>query len=290
MARELGVDIRKVQGSGPGGRIAEGDVKAYVKEQLRAMSTGRNGSTAGIGPELPDFTRWGEVDEQALETVRRITAESTTRSWHAVPHVTQFDEADITDMDAFVSKNAPAVSKAGGKLTITAILTKVCAAALQKFPHFNASLDLRGQRIIFKKYVHIGIAVDTPRGLLMPVIRDADTKSITALAVEIVDLAERCREKKIKPTELEGGTFSISNQGSIGGVGFTPIVLWPQVAILGVSRTLLSPRPLGECVQWRKRLPLSLSYDHRMIDGADAARFLGWICESLESPLTLVLD
>jgi pyruvate dehydrogenase E2 component (dihydrolipoamide acetyltransferase) len=227
---------------------------------------------------------------QPLETVRRITAESTTRSWHAVPHVTQFDEADITEVDTFIAKHAQKVSTSGGKLTVTAILTKICAAALKQFPQFNASLDLYGQRILFKQYVHIGIAVDTPRGLLMPVIRDADTKSITALAAEIVDLARRCRDKKIKPTELEGGTFSISNQGGIGGVGFTPIVLWPQVAILGVSRASTSPRPMGECIQWRKKLPLSLSYDHRIIDGADAARFLGWICESLASPLTVVLD
>jgi pyruvate dehydrogenase E2 component (dihydrolipoamide acetyltransferase) len=290
MARELGVDLRQVEGRGSGGRITESDVKAHVKERLRAVPPGREGATQRMEPELPDFTRWGDVDVQPIETVRRVTAESTTRSWHAVPHVTQFDEADITGIDEFLSKNAPTVSKAGGKLTVTAILTKVCAAALQKFPQFNASLDPHGQRIIFKKYVHIGIAVDTPRGLLMPVIRDADTKSITALAVEIVDLARRCREKKIKPTELEGGTFSISNQGGIGGVGFTPIVLWPQVAILGVSRTSTSPQPMGECIQWRKRLPLSLSYDHRIIDGADAARFLGWICESLASPLTLVLD
>jgi len=218
MARELGVDLRKVQGSGSGGRISAADIKSYVKTRQQQGSGGDGGTDAlARAPQLPDFSKWGPVETVEMETVRRLTAQSTSVSWQTIPHVTQFDEADITGLDAFIEKNAQAVAGAGGKLTVTAILTKVCAGALEKFPHFNASIDLSNERLILKKYVHIGIAVDTPRGLLMPVIRDADTKGITALAVEISDLAERARSKKIKSAELEGGTFSISNQGGIGG-------------------------------------------------------------------------
>jgi pyruvate dehydrogenase E2 component (dihydrolipoamide acetyltransferase) len=288
MARELGVQIRNVRGSGPGGRISEADVKAHVRE--RRGASGQAAGAAGSGePELPDFTRWGEVESRNLDTVRRITALSTTMSWHTVPHVTQFDKADITSLGSFVEKHAKRVNQAGGKLTVTAVLTKVCAAALKKFPRFNASIDLKRERLVFKKYIHISMAVDTPRGLLMPVIRNADAKSITELAVEIADLAERSRNKKIKPTELEGGSFSISNQGGIGGVAFTPIVLWPQAAILGISRSAVEPRLIDGQFQPRTMLPLSLSYDHRIIDGADAARFLRWICDSLEQPFNLHL-
>jgi len=289
LARELGVDIHKVHGSGPGGRISETDVKSHVREGRGAAG---QPATAGISaePDLPDFSRWGEIEAQTLETVRRITAQSTTTSWHTVPHVTQFDKADITELGKFVEKNAKRVSRAGGKLTVTAILTKVCAEALRKFPRFNASIDLKNEQLILKKYIHISMAVDTPRGLLMPVIPNADKKSITQLALDIVDLAERSRSKKIKPTELEGGSFSISNQGGIGGVAFTPIVLWPQVAILGASRSAVEPRMLDGDFQPRTILPLSLSYDHRIIDGADAARFLRWICDSLEQPFNLLLE
>ncbi len=282
LARELGVDLAAIAGSGPGGRITEADIKSQVRQARRQ-------DAAPGEPELPDFGRWGEVESRELETVRRLTARSTAASWHAVPHVTQFDNADITDLNRFLEKNRQAVADAGGKLTLTAVLTRVCAAALKKYPRFNASIDLRQGRLILKKYVHISMAVDTPRGLLMPVIRDADRKSITRLAVEIRDLAGRAREKKVKPEELEGGTFSISNQGGIGGVGFTPIVLWPQAAILGISRAAVEPRHIDGGFQPRTILPLSLSYDHRIVDGADAARFLRWICDSLEQPMTLLL-
>ena len=285
LARELGVDIYTVQGSGPGGRISEADIKTHVR-----AAAGTGGAVhVGGESDLPDFTRWGEVEIEPLETVRRLTALSTTMSWHTVPHVTQFDEADITALGAFVEKNAKKVGAAGGKLTVTAILTKVCAEALKKYPRFNASIDLKKDRLIFKKYIHIAMAVDTPRGLLMPVIADADTKSITQLAADIMGLAQRSRDKKVKSTELEGGTFSISNQGGIGGVAFTPIVLWPQVAILGVSRSAMKPKLVDGQFEPRNILPLSLSYDHRVIDGADAARFLRWVCDSLEQPLTMYL-
>jgi pyruvate dehydrogenase E2 component (dihydrolipoamide acetyltransferase) len=193
-------------------------------------------------------------------------------------------------MTAFIEKNAPKVEKAGAKLTLTAIITRICAEALKRFPQFNASIDVAAHRIVFKRYVHIGIAVDTSRGLLVPVLRDADQKNIVDLAKAIGDLAERSRSKKIKPDELEGGTFTISNQGSIGGVGFTPIVMWPQVAILGVSRSTVKPVYVRERFEPRTILPLALSYDHRIIDGADAARFLSWIGEGLEQPMTLFLD
>jgi pyruvate dehydrogenase E2 component (dihydrolipoamide acetyltransferase) len=289
MARELGVDIAQVDGSGPGGRISETDIKAFVKAERQAAA-GAGPVIPSGAPALPDFSRWGEIEAVELETVRRLTAESTATSWHAVPHVTQFDKADITVLETFIQKNAPQVATAGGKLTVTAILTKVCAEALKRYPRFNTSLDLQGGRLITKKYIHIGIAVDTPRGLFMPVIANADTKSISQLSVDIVDLAQRARNKKIKPSELEGGTFSISNQGGIGGVGFTPIVLWPQVAILGVSRAAVEPVAVDGQFVPRKMLPLSLSYDHRVIDGADAARFLRWVCECLEQPMTLHLD
>jgi pyruvate dehydrogenase E2 component (dihydrolipoamide acetyltransferase) len=292
-ARELGVDIYDVKASGPGGRITEDDVKAHVKRGERPEKTGLPGAAAAeitAEPELPDFSRWGEVETVELDSVRRITAANMTTAWRTVPHVTQFDQADITGLQEFINKNAEKVAQNDGKLTVTAIMVKVCAAALKKFGRFNASIDPANERLILKKYVHIGIAVDTPRGLLVPVVRKASQKSISRLAAEITDLADRARNKKLKPDEMEGGTFTLSNQGGIGGVGFTPIVFWPQVAILGVSRASVVPRYIDGEFKPRSLLPLSLSFDHRIIDGADAARFLRWVCESLEHPFTMVLE
>lgn len=290
LARELGVYIHEVQGSGPGGRISEADVKAHVRERLAQTSRSPRAVPSASTPEMPDFSRWGAVDIQALTTVRRLTAQSTAASWAAIPHVTQFDEADVTDVMAFIEKKGRAARKAGAKLTITAILVRVAALALKRFPQFNASIDVDKQHIIYKKYVHVGIAADTPRGLLVPVIRDADQMTIIELAQAVADLAERAREKKIQPAELEGGTFTLSNQRGIGGIGFTPLVLWPQAAILGVSRSRLRPIYLEDGWTSRSILPLSLSYDHRIIDGADAARFLRWIADGLEQPLNLFLE
>jgi pyruvate dehydrogenase E2 component (dihydrolipoamide acetyltransferase) len=291
-ARELGVDIYAVKASGPGSRITEDDVKVHVQKGQRPDKT----APAGIAPtemtaepKLPDFSRWGEVETVELDGVRRITAANMATAWRTVPHVTQFDQADVTGLQEFIHKNAEKVAQNGGKLTVTAILVKVCAAALKKFGRFNASIDPVNQRLILKKYIHIGIAADTPRGLLVPVVRNADRKSISRLAAEITDLADRARNKKLKPDEMEGGTFTLSNQGGIGGVGFTPIVFWPQAAILGVSRASIMPRYIDGEFKPRSLLPLSLSFDHRIIDGADAARFLRWVCESLEHPLTMVL-
>lgn len=293
LARELGVDIHTVQSGEPGGRITEADVKAHVKKMgtaAEAVPEQGAGRFAAPEPMLPDFSRWGDVKTVDLPTIRRITAESVAVSWRTVPHVTQFDSADITNLQEFIGQHRDKVARAGGKLTVTAVLLKVCAQALRKFPNFNASIDSANNKLILKHYVHIGLMVDTPHGLLAPVVRDADSKSITDLALEIVDLAERTRERKVKPDELEGGTFSISNQGGIGGTNFTPIVLWPQVAILGVSRSAIEPRYIEGEFRPRTILPLSLSYDHRIIDGADAARFMRWVCESLAYPLTMHLD
>jgi pyruvate dehydrogenase E2 component (dihydrolipoamide acetyltransferase) len=292
-ARELGVDLYDVKASGPGGRITEADVKAFVKTGERPDKMAPSGTAAAEmagEPQLPDFSRWGEVEAIELDAVRRITAANMATAWRTVPQVTQFDQADITGLQEFITKNAAKVAQNGGKLTVTAILVKVCAAALKKFGRFNASIDPVNQRLILKKYVHIGIAADTPRGLLVPVVRDADQKSISRLAAEISDLAERARNKKLKPDEMEGGTFTLSNQGGIGGAGFTPIVFWPQAAILGVSRASIMPRYIDGELKPRNLLPLSLSFDHRIIDGADAARFLRWVCESLEHPFTMVLE
>ena len=288
-ARDLGVDIYQVSGSGPGGRISEDDIKAYVKKAGVAGDRPDSPIQAGE-PELPDFSRWGEIESVELPAVRRLTAQSTATSWRIVPHVTQFDQSDITQLEGFIRKKGPKLEKQGGKLTITAVIAKVCAAALLKFPRFNASIDMGNNRLIFKNYVHIGIAVDTERGLLVPVIRNAENKSISQLATDIGDLAERARNKKIKPDEMEGGSFTISNQGGIGGTQFTPIVMWPQAAILGISRTSIVPRYIDGQFQPRSMLPLALSYDHRIIDGADAARFLRWVCESLEQPFNIHLD
>ncbi len=285
LAREFGVNLNGVTGTGSGGRITEEDVRSHVRERLEAEPQG------GVqAPPLPDFTQYGDVEIMEMGMVRRLTAQRTATSWETIPHVTQFDEADVTDVLSFIEKYGKRAENAGAKMTVMTIVTCMCTRALRRFPKFNASIDTAGNRIIVKKYIHIGIAVDTPRGLLAPVIRDADQKSIVELAVSIADLAWRARSKKIKPDEMKGGTFSISNQGGIGGVGFTPIVLWPQVATLGMSRTAVKPVYMNDGFQPRTILPLSLSYDHRIIDGADAARFLRWICDGLEDPMTLFLE
>lgn len=292
-ARELGIDIHAVKAAGPGERITETDVKAHVKKELSAggkSDTAAKALDSAELPALPDFSRWGEVETRELSNVRRLTAGSMIVSWQSVVHVTQFERVDITAAIDFMNRNADKAADQGGKLTITAVLMKVCAAALKRFPAFNASIDMANNRLILKKYVHIGLAVDTPRGLLVPVVRNADHKSILELAVDIADLARRARDKKIKPDEMEGGTFTISNQGGIGGTNFTPVVFWPQAAILGVSRASTEPLYVDGEFRPRTLLPLALSYDHRIADGADAARFVRWIRDGIEQPLTLHLD
>ncbi len=283
-ARELGLDINQVTGTGAGGRITEDDVKEFVKD--------KSGKTAAAPTDLeqPDFSNWGEITREKMTNVRRITAQGLGSTWATIPHVTQFDEADTTALEAFIDKYSSKVEKQGGKLTITAIIMKVIASALRKFPRFNASIDMSSNELIYKSYIHIGMAVDTERGLLVPVIRDVDKKGILELAVELADIANRTRNKKVKPEELEGGTFTISNQGAIGGTNFTPIVYWPQAAILGVSRTSVKPVYIDGEFQARRILPLSLSYDHRINDGADATRFLNWVAEALEHPILLQFE
>jgi pyruvate dehydrogenase E2 component (dihydrolipoamide acetyltransferase) len=290
MARELGVDIAQVAGSGPNGRISIDDVKAHTKKLVTAAAAGA--TVAGAAEALPDFTRWGAVERQPMRAVRRKTAEHLSAAWATIPHVTQHDLADITTLEELRKKYTKTVESAGGNLTVTAIAVKVAAAALKLFPQFNASVDLAANEIVYKKYVNIGIAVDTDRGLLVPVIRDVDAKSITQISVELSQLSEKARNRKISLDEMQGGCFSISNLGGIGGTSFTPIVNAPEVAILGISRARMEPVYNKETSQFAPRLmlPLSLSYDHRLIDGADGIRFLRWVVEALEQPFLLALQ
>jgi len=283
-ARELGVDITQVRGTGSGGRISIDDVKAFTKAALVG------GSAAAAPMPLPDFSRWGEVERSGLSGIRKATANHMARCWAAIPHVTQNDQADITRMEQFRKKWNPKAEAAGAKLTPTAILVKVLAAALKVFPDFNSSLDVVAKEIIHKKYIHVGVAVDTPRGLVVPVIRDADQLSIIEIAAALGDLATRARDGKLSMDEMQGGTFTISNLGGIGGSHFTPIVNHPEVAILGVGRAGWQPIYTdGEFVP-RLMMPLSLSYDHRVIDGANGARFIRWIAEAIEEPLLIALE
>jgi pyruvate dehydrogenase E2 component (dihydrolipoamide acetyltransferase) len=294
LARELGVDIYEVQGSGPGGRITEDDVKAHTKNLISAAaSAARAQPRAGhfAAPKLPDFAKWGKIEKVSMRGVRRKTAEHLAESWNTIPHVTQQDRADITELEQLRARFAPKAQEAGGKMTVTAIALKVCAAALKVFPQFNASIDVENEQIVYKQYINIGVATDTDRGLLVPVVRDVDKKNIVELAVELSQLSKKARDKKITPEEMQGGTFTITNLGGIGGIGFTPIVNHPEVAILGLSRSRMEPEWIeskeGGRFEPRLILPLSLSYDHRLIDGADAARFLRWIAEAFEQPFLL---
>ena len=293
-AREIGVDIYEVKGSGPGGRISEDDIKLFAKALLSAAATAVQAPPlAGhfAQPQLPDFTKWGKVERVSMRGVRRKTAEHLAEAWNTIPHVTQFDRADITELEQLRARFAPKAEEAGGKMTVTAIALKVCSAALKVFPQFNASIDIEKEEIVYKQYINIGVAADTDRGLLVPVIRDVDKKNIVELAVELSQLSKKARDKKITPDEMQGGTFTITNLGGIGGIGFTPIVNHPEVAILGLSRSRMEPEWIGskEGGKFEPRLilPLSLSYDHRLIDGADAARFLRWIAEAFEQPFLL---
>jgi len=292
LAREIGVDVNVVPGSGPGGRITQDDVKEHARRIL--SSVGSAGAAAGgvavrASRPLPDFQKWGEVDRQPWSNIRRATAEHLSYAWTTIPHVTQFDKADVGELEQLRKQFKEKVAKAGGHLTVTAMLVRILATAVRKFPQFNASIDLERGEIVYKKYVNVGVAVDTDRGLLVPVIRQADTKNIMEIAVELQKLAEKARDKKLSLEEMSGGGISLSNLGGIGGTYFTPIVNWPEVAILGVSRG--TTEPVWKDGRWepRQMLPLSLSYDHRVIDGADAMRFLRWVVEAIEQPFLLSL-
>jgi pyruvate dehydrogenase E2 component (dihydrolipoamide acetyltransferase) len=282
LARELGIDLQLVEGTGRGGRIIEDDVKTFVRLLAKGGPPIVAPSTSGAGPPLPKFETFGPVERQELTRVRKLTARQMSLTLAQVPHVTQHDVADVTDLDAFRKSQ----DGKGPKLTVTAFALKACAIALKQFPNFNASLDLSNNQLVLKRYYHIGVAVDTEGGLLVPVIRDVDKKTVNELAKELTDTAEKARQGK---ADMSGGSFTITNLGGIGGTGFTPIVNWPEVAILGMSRSRLEPTVRGGQIVPRLMLPLSLSYDHRVIDGAGAARFTRRLAEMLENPLLMLL-
>jgi pyruvate dehydrogenase E2 component (dihydrolipoamide acetyltransferase) len=291
LARELGVDLTLVPASGPKGRVLEEDVRGYVKAML-AKGTAAGVPIAGVAvvrpPEI-DFAKFGPTETVALNRVRKVAAGNLHRSWVTVPHVTQFDAADVTDLEAFRAAQRPAAEARGVKLTFLPFVVKAVAAALHEFPHFNSSLDRTGENLILKRYVHVGVAVDTEHGLVVPVLRDADRKGLFAIAAELETLSARARDRKLRPEDLAGASFSVSSLGGIGGGHFTPIVNHPEVAILGVSR--MEWRPVFQDGQFvpRRILPLSLSYDHRVIDGADAVRFTTRLAQLLADLRLLLL-
>jgi len=291
-ARQIGVDINEVPGSGSGGRISMDDVKEFSKalHQQYKETPQKMGAASFYHEALPDFTKFGTVRTEEMSNVRRKTAEHLSFAWSSVPMVTQFDKADITNLEKARKRFAKLAEEAGGKLTVTAILLKVVALALKKFPQFNASIDMENEQIIYKDYYNVGVAVDTDRGLIVPVLKNVNEKSIFELSAELGEIANKAKNRKIGLADLQGGNFTISNLGGLGGTSFTPIVNAPEVAILGVSRGSYEPRfENGEFVP-RMMLPLSLTYDHRIIDGADAVRFIRWISSALEEPLIIAMD
>ena len=288
-AREIGVDLARVTGSGPEGRIEIDDVKRTAKELLQSMSRPATGEASAI-PPLPDFEKWGSVRREPMTKFRRRVAANMILSRSVIPHVTQCDKADVTELEELRKRFAGKAEQAGGKLTMSAMLIKVVASALKVFPKFNASVDPVRNEIVYKDYFNIGIAVDTERGLLVVVLREAHKMNMIRIATELTRLADSARAGKIRQDDLEGGTFTISNVGSIGGTYFTPIVNYPEVAILGVGRSQRESGFVEGVCQPRTMLPLSLSYDHRLIDGAEAMRFLRWIVDAIEEPLLLSLE
>jgi len=281
LCREMGVDVAAVKGTGPRGRVLQEDVHGWVRQRLAEPGVG-SGGVSGL-PALPeiDFSRFGPVERVELNKLRKVSAANLHRSWVTIPHVTQHDEADITELEAFRQSENQRLKSEGVKLTMLAFLVRACAVALAKFPRFNSSMTVDGEALIEKHYVHIGVAVETENGLMVPVLRDADKKGIVQIAAEVSELAAKARNRKLTPADMQGGTFSISSLGGIGGTAFTPIVNWPEVAILGVSKSEMAPRWNGKEFEPRLMLPLSLSYDHRVIDGADAARFITYLNQLL---------
>jgi len=285
-ARELGVDLVKVKGSGPKGRITQIDVQEFVKGVMRGAPAAAAAARGGLTLDLPDwpqvdFAKFGPIETKPLSRIKKLSGGFLHRNWVSIPHVTQHDEADITELEAFRKDNAQVAEKGGFKLTMLAFLVKASVNALKQFPEFNASLDKGGDNLILKKYYHIGVAVDTPEGLVVPVIRDADRKGVFDVARELAEISKLAREKKLKPDAMRGGTFSISSLGGIGGTGFTPIINAPEVAILGVARSQMRPVYRDGTFVPRLMLPLSLAYDHRVIDGASAARFTTYLVSVL---------
>jgi pyruvate dehydrogenase E2 component (dihydrolipoamide acetyltransferase) len=285
LAREIGVNIADVKGSGSDDRISMDDVKAHAKQLLRGLPATASARAKSAAIQLPDFARWGTIERKPMTNIRRKTSEHLGYAWNTVAHVTQFDKADITSMEVLRRKYRQQVTDAGGNLTVTAILVKVLATVVKQFPQFNASLDPEANEIIYKHYVNVGVATDTERGLLVPVIRDADKKNVTEIAIEVHQMAERARNRKLSLEDMSGGGITISNLGGLGGTYFTPIVNWPEVAILGVSRGIIEPVWKNKTFKPRQLLPLSLSYDHRVIDGAEAMRFLREVVQAIEQPV-----
>jgi len=296
-ARELGVDLTKVRGSGPKGRILHADVQAFVKSALQGAPAAAPAAARGGGalpfnlppwPEV-DFAKFGPVELKPLSRIQKLSGPYLHRNWISIPHITQFDESDITDLEAFRKAQTVETEKKGFKLTMLAFMIKACVTTLRQYPVFNSSLDKSGESIVIKKYFHIGVAVDTPGGLVVPVVRDADRKGVFDLAQELADISKLARDGKLKPGDMQGGTFSISSLGGIGGTAFTPIINAPEVAILGVSRGATRPVWNGKEFAPRLMLPLSLSYDHRVIDGATAARFSSYLVSVLSDIRKLIL-
>jgi pyruvate dehydrogenase E2 component (dihydrolipoamide acetyltransferase) len=299
LARELEVDLHEVSPSGPGGRVMAEDVRAFAEKGAKKETPPPDAAkreappAAPEVPPLPDFSQWGPVERVPLRSIRRATAKRMVLSWSQIPHVTHTDEADVTDLEAMRQKHKEEVEAKGGKLTLTVFAMKAVVAALKANPQFNASLDTEAEEIIVKQYYHFGVAVDTERGLLVPVIKHADCKSISDIARELYELAERTRKGEADVEDMSGGTFTITNVGPLGGTGFTPIINYPQAAILGLGRARLRPVVQGEGkdakIVPRLILPLSLGFDHRVVDGADAARFMNVIITTLENPENLVM-
>jgi pyruvate dehydrogenase E2 component (dihydrolipoamide acetyltransferase) len=288
LARELGIDLARVQGSGLGGRITREDLTRHGKARItEGPATAASGPTS---PPLPDFSQWGAVERSTMTGIRRITAERMANAWNTIPHVTHFEKADITQLEATRRKLAPRVAEKGGKLSMTAIALKIVASALKLFPNFNASLDIEHGEIVYKSYINLGLAVDTPRGLVVPVLRNVDQMNIAEIAVGLNEISAKARAGKISLKDLSGGTFTVSNLGGLGTHHFSPIVNWPEVAILGLGRATQEIAVVDGEAAPRLMLPISLSYDHRVIDGADAARFASWICEALENSFLLTLE
>ncbi len=289
-AREIGIDLAQVPGSGPHGRVTKDDVMRHAKTMNEARPVAGAGAVGAPVPPLPDFTRWGPVERTKMTLIRAKTAEHMILGWSQVPHVTIYDKADVTELEPLRKQYAELAEQAGGKLTMAVMACKIAAQALRKFPVFNASVDIGAREIIYKQYVNLGIAVNTPRGLVVPVVRDADKKNMVTLAAEIQKLAEKCRQGKITLEEIEGSTFTVTNLGRVCGIYFTPIVNYPEVAILGLGRIYEEPAVADGKFVTRMVLPLSLSFDHRVIDGADGAAFMGWIKEAIRQPLLLALN
>ena len=289
-ARELGVDLGKVSGSGRNGRIVKDDVQGFVKHALSQPAAAAGGSALGVEP-MPevDFSQFGEIETQALTKINKLTGKFLHRNWVTIPHVTQFEEADITDLEAFRKQCNAEYTDQGIKFTMLSFIMKAMVSALKKYPRFNSSLDSSGENLVLKKYFHVGIAVDTPDGLVVPVVRDVDQKSLVDISLELKEISIKAREKKLKPSDMQGGCISISSLGGIGGTKFTPIVNAPEVAILGVSKAEMKPVWNGKEFEPRLMCPLSLSYDHRVIDGADGARFTTYLSQLLADARRLLL-